>query len=293
LTRKLRNTLTAYMLLFPALILFLIFVLIPFIYEFWISLHQWDGFGEMKFIGVHNYVALVKDTQFYSALKHNLLYALGTVTGKVFFALVIALLLNGAFRGVVFFRTVFFLPAVMSFVAIGILWQWIYNPSFGMLDAILTHLGIIKIPIQWLGQSKTALLSLIIVDIWRWTGYHMVLFLAGLQNIQKDLYEAAEVDGASPIQKLFYITLPQLKTITLLNITISAMGAFNVFDIIYVMTDGGPYNSTNVLLTYMYKQTFGASNDFGYGTTIAFALFLIILIITFIHIRIVEKDQRD
>jgi raffinose/stachyose/melibiose transport system permease protein len=280
------------MLLFPALILFLVFVLIPFVYEFWISLHHWDGFGEMKYIGLHNYLALLKDAQFYLALKHNLLYALGTVIGKVFFALVIALLLNGAFRGVVFFRTVFFLPAVMSFVAIGILWQWIYNPSFGMLDAVLTQTGITKIPIQWLGQSSTALLSLIIVDIWRWTGYHMVLFLAGLQNIQKDLYEAAEVDGASSMQRLFYITLPQLKTITLLNITISAMGAFNVFDIIYVMTDGGPYNSTNVLLTYMYKQTFGASNDFGYGTTIAFALFLIILVITFIHLRIMEKDQR-
>ncbi|BBI36659.1 carbohydrate ABC transporter permease [Cohnella abietis] len=292
MTRKLRNTWTAYLLLFPALLLFLVFVLIPFAYEFWISLHHWDGFGEMKYIGIDNYVALLKDEQFYLALKHNLLYALGTVFGKVVLALLIALLLNGAFRGVVFFRTVFFMPAVMSFVAIGILWQWIYNPSFGMLDAILVQLGIIKTPIQWLGQTSTALLSLIFVDIWRWTGYHMVLFLAGIQSIQKNLYEAAEVDGASAMQKLFHITLPQLKTIALLNIVISAMGAFNVFDIIYVMTDGGPYNSTNVLLTYMYKQTFGASNNVGYGTTIAFALFLIILAITFVQLRVSERDQR-
>ena len=286
------NNITAYMLLSPALLLFAVFTFCPFLYGFFISLNQWDGFTDMKFVGMGNYADIFKDELFYGALGHNVLYAVGTVIGKVGIALIIALFLNRKFRGVTFFRVAFFLPVVMSFVAIGVLWQRIYDPNLGLLDMFLIKTGIISQPIEWLADPKLALWSLVIVDIWKWTGYHTVLFLAGLKTIPHDLYESSYIDGANGWKKFRYITFPQLMPVTLINITISLMGAFSVFDLVYIMTNGGPYHSTEVLLTYMYNITFGgADSNFGYGSAVAYILFAVILTITIIQTKIMNRQD--
>lgn len=287
-----KDNIAAYTLLFPALLLFGVFTFSPFVYGFFISLNQWDGFSDMKFVGLSNYIGIFKDELFFGALSHNILFAVGTVVGKVVLALIIALLLNRKFKGVTFFRGVFFTPMVISFVAIGILWQRIYDPILGLLDAILINTHIISQPILWLADPNIALWSLVMVDIWKWVGYHIVLNLAGLQTISEDLYESSNIDGATKWQQLRYITLPQLKPITLLNITISFMGAFSVFDLVYVMTNGGPYHSTNVLMTYMYDITFGGSDsNFGYGSSVAYILYAIILIVTIIQTKIMNAQE--
>lgn len=287
-----KDNAAAYMLLSPALVLFSVFTFFPFLYGFFISFHQWDGFNDLKFVGLSNYIGIFKDEQFYGALAHNALYAVGAVAGKVSIALVIALLLNRKFKGVTFYRGVFFTPVVMSFVAIGVLWQRMYDPILGLLDMFLMKTRLISQPIEWLGDPKLALWSLVMVDVWKWVGYHIVLFLAGLQTIPSDIYESSDIDGANSWQKFRYITFPQLAPITLLNITISLMGAFSVFDLVYIMTNGGPYNSTNVLLTYMYNITFGGSDsNFGYGSSIAYILFAIILVITIIQTKIMNRQE--
>ena len=287
-----KDHITAYALLSPALLLFTVFTFYPFLYGFFISFNQCDGFSDMKFVGLNNYISVFKDELFLGALGHNALYGIGTVIGKVGLALIIALLLNRKFKGVTFFRGVFFTPVVMSFVAIGVLWQRMYDPNLGLIDIFLLKSGIVSQPVEWLSEPALALWSLVIVDIWKWVGYHTVLFLAGLQTIPKDLYESSEIDGATGWKQLFYITLPQLAPITLMNITISLMGAFSVFDLVYVMTNGGPYHSTNVILTYMYNVTFGgADSNFGYGSSVAYILFAVILVITIIQTNVINRQE--
>jgi len=289
--RRKDNT-TAYLLLIPALLLFGMFTLYPFLYGLFISLHRWDGFSDMVFIGFSNYQRVLGDPDFANAFKNNVLYAVGSVTGKITLSLIIALLLNRSFRGLTFFRGVFFVPVVLSFIAVGSLWQRIYDPVLGILNVFLLKTSIISEPILWLADPTLAIWSLVMVDIWKWAGYHAVLFLAGLQTIPADLYEAASVDGANRFSKFIYITVANLKSILLMNITIALMGAFSVFDLVHIMTRGGPYKSTEVMLTYMYTKTFDASNsNFGFGSSVAYLLFVIILVITVVQSRAMNKAE--
>lgn len=294
-SKKFKDNVSAYTFLFPAILIYIVFTIYPVAYGFIISLSQWDGFNDMKFVGLQNYKALLYDPLIPEYLSHNVIYAVGTITIKLSLAFVIAMLLNRKFKGVTFFRAVFFIPVVMSFVAIGILWTWMYNPNFGLINSLLIQLKIISPdkPLLWLADPKSSLMSLMIVDIWRWTGYHVVLFLAGLQTISESLYEAAEVDGASKFQQTRFITIPQLKSIFLINLTFSLIGAFSVFDTIYVMTKGGPYNSTHVIATYIYDTSFGSTNQFGYAAAISFMLFAIILVITIILVKAMKKASEE
>lgn len=287
-----KDSIIAYILLSPALLLYSVFIFCPFLYGFFISLNQWDGFTDMKFVGLSNYLGILKDELFYNAAWHNVLYAAGTVIGKVGISLFIALLLNRRGKGLTFFRVVFFFPVVMSFVAIGVLWQRMYDPNLGLLDMFLLKTGIVSRPIEWLADPGLALWSLVMVDIWKWAGYHTVLFLAGLKTIPTDMYESSYIDGAGSWKKFRYITIPQLMPVTLINITVSLMGAFSVFDLVYIMTKGGPYRSTEVMMTYMYDTTFGGSgSNFGYGSAVAYILFVFILIITIIHTKFMNKQD--
>lgn len=280
----------AYLLLAPALILFGVFILYPFVFGLGISFLKWDGFNPMKLVYFDNYMKALKDPAFIAAIGHNTQYAVGSVVGKIFFAFLIALLLNRKFSGQTFFRAIFFAPVVLSFVAVGALWQRLYDPILGIINLFLQGVHLIDEPIQFLADPRLALWSLVIVDIWKWTGYHVVLFLAGLQTIPEDLYEAGSIDGANWWQRLIYITIPQIRSITLLNITIALMGAFSVFDLVYVMTKAGPYQSTNVILTYMYEKTFASSSsNFGFGSSVAFLMFVIILLITVVQTKVMSK----
>ncbi|TDF94842.1 carbohydrate ABC transporter permease [Paenibacillus piri] len=276
-----------FILLLPALLLFAVFTLYPVINGFIFSFMEWDGFSDGKWVGLSNYITAFHDPFVWQALGHNIQYAVSTVAGKVCLGLLLAILLNQRLKGISVYRTIIFIPVVLSFVAVGLLWSWIYNPVFGLLNHFLGLFGF-STDTAWLGDPKLALGALIVVDIWKWAGYHMVLFLAGLQNIPGDLYEAAKVDGASRRQSFFRITLPLMIPIIIINTTIAVMGAFNVFDLVYVMTSAGPYHATEVVMTYSYTQAFKL-HSFGYGAAISYLLLFIIAVVTAIQLFIMKR----
>jgi ABC-type sugar transport system permease subunit len=286
--KKRRDFLSGYLMLMPALILFGGFVAYPLVYGFIISLNQWDGFGPMTFVGLRNYVNVVKDELFSLSLSHNVEYALISVPVKIVLSLCMALLLNSGIKGLTLFRGIFFTPVVVSFLAIGLMFQLMLDPNVGVVNSVLLRLHIVDEPILFLANPNIALLSIIGVDIWKWTGYQTVVFLAGLQTIPGELYESSDIDGATGWQKLRLITLPMMRSVTIINVTLCTMGAFSVFDLVFVMTNGsgGPINSTQVLMTYMYKITFGGTDsNMGFGSTVAYILFAIIFAISYLQSR--------
>ena len=286
------RSLSPYLWVTPALLIYGVFTLVPLISGIWLSLLRWDGIAPSTFVGLRNFERLFRDDKLLSALLHNLQYAVGTVSGKIFLSLGLALLLNQSLRGRGFYRTALFTPVVMSFVVVGILWTWIYSLDFGLLNSLLRAAGLDALALNWLGDTKVALWALIGVDIWKWYGFHMVIFLAGLQTIPGELYEAARIDGASRLNRLFSITLPLLRPVMLVNVTISLMGAMNVFDIPYIMTQGGPANSTNVLALHMYLEAF-KFNRIGYGAALSYTLFLLITVVALTQIWLMSRNTAD
>jgi raffinose/stachyose/melibiose transport system permease protein len=262
----------------PAVILYLVFKILPLIAGLYLSVLDWNGIDPAKFVGPNNYLDFFNDDLVGQALGNNVLYALGTVTGKMILSLFLALLLNQALRGRSVYRTALFMPVVMSFVVVSILWAWLYNPQFGLVNQILQALGLKFLIQDWLGSPTMALPSLMIVDIWKWYGFHMVIFLAGLQTIPAELYEAASIDGASRWDNFWRITFPLLQPVMLVNVTISLMGAFNVFDIPYIMTEGGPGNATLVMALHIYIRGF-KFYKFGYAAALNYVLLVIVTLV--------------
>lgn len=282
-----------YLWVLPALALFAVFRLYPMAFGLYISLFDWDGVKPMSFVGLQNYVEVItQDVQFRLALLNNAIYAVGTVSGKNLLAIALAVVINQQIKGRTFFRVILFMPVVMSFVVIGLLWSWIYNYQFGLLNNGLEFLGLAALKQDWLGSPSTALYSLIGVDIWKWYGFHMVIYLAGLQSIPHELYEAAMIDGASAWQRFRRVTLPLLQPVTIVNVTLSLMGAFNVFDLVYVMTEGGPAGATNVVLIHTYVQGFKFYR-MGYGTAISYVLLLIVTAISSLQIWLMSRHQTE
>jgi raffinose/stachyose/melibiose transport system permease protein len=265
---RLRRNLQPYLWVAPALFVFSIFTLLPVAVGLYLSCTNWNGTAVPVFNGLDNYRDALRDDAYWSAIVHNMIYAVGTVGGKIVLGLGLALVMNRTLPGRAMFRTALFMPVMLSFVAIGLLWSWIYNYDFGLLNGILEvlHLGGLKQ--DWLGSTSFALYALIVVDIWKWFGLHMVLFLAGLQNIPGQLYEAARIDGATSWQSFWRITLPLLLPVTAFNIVLAASGAFNVFDLVYVMTQGGPVDATNVAMTDIYREAFQFYH-FGYSAALS------------------------
>jgi len=273
----------------PGLTLFVVFEVWPLLQAMLLSLFRWDGYSPSTFVGLDNYRSIAGDALFWAALRHAAVYAVGTVTAKIVLGLAIALLLHQQLAGRAFFRSVAFAPALMSFVAVGLLWQLIYSPQQGLLNSALT---ILHLPsdISWLGDPNLSLPSLMVVDIWKYTGYHAILFLAGLTIVQKDLLEAAEVDGASSVQQFWHVTLPGIRAILVVNIVIAAAGALNTFDLVYVMTNGGPYRSTEMPITYMYRMGF-ANGALGYASAVAFVMFVIVSAVTLAILKFQRSDS--
>lgn len=179
----------------------------------------------------------------------------------------------------------------MSYIVIGILWVWIYNPTFGLLNSFLSAVGLDQLILGWLSDARVALFAIIAVDVWKWIGYHMVLYIAGLQAVPKDLYEAAEIDGAGPLAKLRYVTLPMINSTIVINVLMSITGAFVAnYDIVYIMTDGGPYHSTEVSLTYIMKTAFTDYN-FGKANAMSVILFLMVLVFGFIQLKFMSHED--
>lgn len=288
--RRLWNKMTPYFWVLPACLIYLIFKLGPLFTGFYLALLDWNGLDPARYVGLRNFARILEDSDILLALWHNVVYALGTVVGKVVISLFLAVLLNQALRGRAFYRTALFMPVIMSFVVVGVLWSWMYNVEQGLLNQLFSVLGLEFLRQNWLGDPKTAMLSLILVDIWKWYGFHMVIFLAGLQTIPEDLYEAAMVDGASRFRQFWSITLPLLKPVTLINVTLSLMGGFNVFDIPFIMTEGGPAKATLVAALHIYIRGF-KFYKFGYASALSIVLLALVSLIAAVQMKLMSSDD--
>ena len=266
----------------PAMLGILIFIIIPIFCSFGLSFTKWDLLNSVQFVGFDNYKALFNDNLFYKILSNTIIFALSVSVLGVVIPLVLASILNAKIRGSEFFKSAYFLPFITPMVVIGIVWAWIFDPNIGFLSQIL------HIHINWLYDSNFAMPALIIVSVWKLIGYNMIIFLSGFSNISQNLFEAARIDGANAVQTFKNITVPLLSPTIFFVIIITAISSFQVFDLIYLMTEGGPFDSTNVLVYAIYKNAFEYFNV-GRASAIAYVLFTIILILTLIQWNLRKK----
>lgn len=275
----------------PGLFFVLLFVLWPLARGLQMSLYDWNLMvpAQSTFVGGANFVrALTEDPTFWVATRNTLLYAVVTVPGQIALGLGAALLLNAAIRGRVFFRTLFYLPVITSWLIVSYVFAYLFTDGLGPINHLLVDvLRIVPEPIAWLHDTWTAQVPITLLGIWKGVGWTMVILLAGLQTIPKELYEAAAVDGASGWQRFRSLTLPLLKPTLLFVSIVLTIGAFNVFLSVYLLTGGGPERSTEVLLTYMYNQAFRFL-DFGYGVTIGLLMGVAVIVVSFTQRRLLR-----
>ncbi|MEW5866957.1 MAG: sugar ABC transporter permease [Bacillota bacterium] len=278
----------------PAVALYVLFVLYPIFRGLFISLHDWNVFSPMTWVGLQNYRLLLRDDIFRRAIANNVIYAVAVTVSKNALGFLLAVLVNAErLRGRTFFRTILFMPVTMSFVVVGLLWSWIYNPLFGLLNASLKAMGLGFLIRDWLSDPGIALWSIILVDTWKWLGFHMVILLAGLQSIPTELYEAAYVDGASSWRQFWGITVPLMMPVLTVSVMLSLMGAFvRNFDLVYVMTGGGPAHVTEVVLTWLHTQAFGFAR-MGYGAAMGFMLFVVVFIFSMVVMRSMRTERLE
>ncbi len=284
-----RDTAQAYLYLLPAIVILGTFTFYPFIQAFWISFYRWK-IRNPEFIGWENYIRIFHDDLFWLSLWHTVYYVLGSVIPTMTLAMLIAVLLNSKIRGRSFFRTAFFLPYVTNTVAASMVFLWIYDRDYGLLNYILHNLFHIRL-IDWLNTPQFAMPAVILMGIWRFLGFDIVIFLAGLQGIDKTYYEAAEVDGATGWARFRYITLPLLSPTTFFVFIISIIGAFKVFQEIFILWSGpggGPLHAAMTVMVYFYNTAWGQW-QLGRGAAVANILFVIIFIITLIQMRLSKR----
>ncbi len=277
----------AYWFLLPTLVIVFGFHVLPVLYSFGLAFYNWDLLTPAKFVGFRNFVLLWNDPLFWKSIWNTLYYTAVSVPLNIILALSVALLLNQHIKGIDAYRVIYFIPVITSINAISIVWKLIYHPSWGLLNKFLESMGI---PGQrWLLDPKWAMLSIIIMSVWKGLGYNVIIFLTGLKNIPTHLYEAATVDGATRWHKFRHVTWPLLSPVTFFVLVMSVIGSFQVFAQIYMMTPGGgPMNSTTTIVFYLYKVGFGDFH-FGYAAAIAFELFIMIFALTLIQKLVVEK----
>ena len=273
----------SYLMVLPAVLLFTLFAVYPFVEGIKLGFYRWDGLSPMTFIGMENYVNILHDEQYWSALKNTFLYAVVTTIAKNLLGLVLAMVMMKITHGKGFFRTITYMPVTFSYVVCGILWLWIFNPDMGILNNFLTAIGFLNPP-MWLSDPEWSKPAPIIMRVWQMGGYYMLLFLAGLQTIPETLYEAAEVDGASSWQRFTRITVPMLSNTTFVVVILLIIESFNMFESIFVMTEGGPLGSTSTIMYYIYEQGF-MSYNMGYASALAWIFFALILVFTLIQFR--------
>lgn len=287
-----QDKLFPYLMCAPAILMFCLFVLYPFVQGIVSSFSKWDGLSDMKFIGFGNYANIWGDKLFWNAMKNTLRYAFWVTLIKNIAAVLLALFLAKKFLpGRTLFRTAVYLPVTLSYIVIGILWLWVFNPTFGLLNPLLQTLGLGGLIRGWLSDPGVAIYSVIWVDIWKWTGFHMVMYIAGLQSIPSDYYEAAVIDGANSWQRFWKITVPQLNSTIFTNILLSITGAFTSnYALVSVMTGGGPFNTTEVAATYIVKTALKYTN-LGKANAMSIYLFAFVIIFGVIQFKLLVKDS--
>jgi len=289
--RRIQDNLTIALFLLPALILFFIFVLYPIIQSVYYSMFNWKGFGPaVDFVGVENFKKILTDRVFLIALRNGLLIVTFSLLFQLPLSMFLAVMVARDLPGRAFFRTIFFMPYVLSEVITAYIWLFLFNPDpeRGLLNALVT-LGGGK-PVLFLGNTDIVLITVFVVLTWKYFGFHMLLYLTGLQNIPTEIEEAARIDGASPIQSFFYITLPLLGSTIRTSVYLSVIGALQVFALVWIMTKGGPVNASEMLATYMYRFSF-VRFQLGYGSAVAIYMFLICVTFSLIYQRLTRQPD--
>lgn len=291
--RWIQKNRTGFLFILPALLFYLVFFVQPFISTIYYSLTSWNGVDPTKqFIGFANYVRMFNDRLLWLSLGHNLIWIVVGTVAPIVIALPLALILANLARGRLFYQTAYFMPHILSGVVIAMIWGWIYNPLFGVLNYVLRVIGLDSLTRAWLGTPDTALLSIIAAAVWGYFGFCLVIFMAGLQNLDVDQIEASRIDGANAIQRFWYVIVPQLRYVLNMVIVYTLIGGFNVFDIVYVMTKGGPANHTELIGTYTYKMAF-QENQLGYGATLAMLMMVLSLVISLLYNIARNRGEAD
>ncbi|PZE21103.1 carbohydrate ABC transporter permease [Paenibacillus xerothermodurans] len=275
-----KRALWGYFFIGPQLIGLILFALIPLVYALSLSLMKWDGFGEKTFIGLGNFVIQFHDEHFWKALINTAYYTVLVIPLSICLAMLVAIALNKV-KGKNVYRVFYFMPVVTSTVSVGVIWMWVLNGDFGILNEILKRIGITG-P-KWLTDTEWVIPSIAMLSIWSGLGHNMVIFLAGLQGISSSYYEAAEIDGASGMQKFWHITLPLLSPTTFFITIMSIIGSFQVFDQAFVMTNGGPAKASYTLVFHIYDRAF---INFRMGESAAAAMILFAIILTFTLVQL-------
>lgn len=291
--RMLRSKkLVPYYFLIVPLLLYLGWVIGPMLYTFYLSLTKWDGISAPVFRGFANYERLFRDPIFFTSLKNNLRWIISFITIPVVAGLGLALALNRAIPGAKFFKASFYSPLVLSLVVCGLIWSWMYHPAGGLINSVLRAVGLENLARGWLSDEKTVMWAIIAVAVWRQVGYVMVLYLAGLQGVDPQLIDAAKVDGANSWNTFRHVILPLLTPVTTIVVVISIIDSLRAFDLVSVMTRGGPYNSSSVLANFMYIEAFN-NYKMGYAAAISVILFFISSVFIFIYLWRVMQDELE
>ena len=272
-----RSDKKAYLFMLPGFLIYVSVIIFPVFYSLYISFHSGTGIGGMEFVGLQNYVNMTKDEVFWMSFKHTIIWLILTIIVTMTVSLGLALLLTRNFRGRTFFRGLFYFPSVVATVAVGIIWRWIYNPQLGFINQFFKVIGL-DYKQTWISDYNVALYALFAASLWQAVGQSMILFIAGLQTVSSEVLEAASIDGANPVKKFFFVTMPLMKDTFIIVIATLLIGGMKVYDIVKSLTDGGPNNATQVLASYMYNQVY-AYNNVGYGTAIAIVMVLLMMIV--------------
>lgn len=288
---KNRLKLAPWLFLLPGMLFFIVYVIAPIFQSIWISFFEWDGLGEKEWVGIANYVELLDDDRFYTSLKNNVwwlvLYMLAVPLG-----LAIALFLNQTVTGIRLYKSLFFFPFVISQVVVGLIFTWFYNPDFGIVGKVWEFFG--ATPPAILADERYVTFGIIFAGLWPQVAYCMILYLTGLNNVSPDQVEAGRLDNAKGWKMLWYVILPQLKPATFIAIVVTVIGALRSFDLIAIMTQGGPYGTSNVLAYYMFESALSEYGfRMGYGSAIATVLFLIMLVYISFFLWRMYQDERE
>ena len=275
MNRVLSNKKAVVIFLLPALVLFLTIIIVPIFMSVTYSLTEWDGIGKKVFTGFDNYkeLFLTNSDGFWRAVKNSLIFAAGSVFVQLPISLILALILARGVKGERFYVSVYFIPVLISTVVIGQLWMKIYNPQYGLLNTVLRSMGLEQLTGNWLGDTKKVIFAVIVPVLWQYIGYHMLLMYASVRSISEEIFEAARIDGANGIQTAIHITIPLMKPILKVCVTFAVVGSLKNFDLVYVMTGGGPAGASQLPSTLMVETIF-SRNMYGYGSSMAIFIIL-------------------
>jgi raffinose/stachyose/melibiose transport system permease protein len=285
-----RFSFSPYLFVAPAVLVFAFAILVPIAMTFAFSFYDWNGFGTMKFVGLDNYARAIRDHIYLISYWHILIYIVLTIFLEVLCGLALSGLITMGRKGSSLFRIAFFTPVMLPMIVVSYLWRFVYNSDFGLLNAVLKSVGLSSWTRVWLGDPHTAIYAICLVSGWVYAGFYMTIFYAGIQRIPKDIYESAYLDGASERTIFFRIKIPMIRELVDVAILLCVLGGFQGFDLFYVMTNGGPYNSTEIVTTYLVKVVFN-NMSIGYGSALAVIMSIVIVIVGLLANRLKKKDN--